>query len=366
MNGDKDCPNSDLVTGFTAYRVAAEKKAIKKAAKKAAEPKDQEEQELLADDEEEDDETRDQEKKAKKEKKQKKESKKKADKKAGTDETGKKGTDGEKKKKPPPPKAPVVDVKNELWPEHPAEKITKKRGKKAAKEEATEPPAGVTKEDKATAKKKRPQRGVKKEGIAPEVIITGEDRGSPARVSEDDELLVVGEKSDPLVKIFLPQGYNTAVITPTKEEVPDADAGEVVHVVHQSQEDLNYWKNVLARMQRVKNWNSLAKMCKSPITGEKNALPDFPPLPDRHADIRMTSDAECLISQQLLDPEFQKQNAEDLFGGRLFAIKSRPDGACFFNSISRLIYGDQNHAVEMRARLVREAVVREDMYMDHE
>ena len=46
-------------------------------------------------------------------------------------------------------------------------------------------------------------------------------------------------------------------------------------------------------------------------------------------------------------------------------VCTKGDGNCFIYSLSRIVYGDENHFVEMKVRLIVEAVRHIDVYLDH-
>lgn len=48
-----------------------------------------------------------------------------------------------------------------------------------------------------------------------------------------------------------------------------------------------------------------------------------------------------------------------------FTINTTGDGSCFLHAASRLAYGNENHVVEMRVRLIMEAVLHREWYCSH-
>lgn len=85
----------------------------------------------------------------------------------------------------------------------------------------------------------------------------------------------------------------------------------------------------------------------------------FAAVPDEAVNIRLDTDPVCFMGRVTMPPE------EDLneFIKTAFAIRTIPDGSCFYHACSRLQYGRQGFAMEMRVRLIVEFLMNEDRYL---
>ena len=50
----------------------------------------------------------------------------------------------------------------------------------------------------------------------------------------------------------------------------------------------------------------------------------------------------------------------------VFPIRTSADGSCFYNAISRLCYGNEKHALELRVRTIHDAVMHKKNYLCHD
>ena len=50
----------------------------------------------------------------------------------------------------------------------------------------------------------------------------------------------------------------------------------------------------------------------------------------------------------------------------LFPVESNGGGSCFYYSLSRLVYGNELHCIEMRVRVVHEGIMNMNLYLDHD
>ena len=51
---------------------------------------------------------------------------------------------------------------------------------------------------------------------------------------------------------------------------------------------------------------------------------------------------------------------------RLFSVYTTGDKSCFYYTLSRLVYGDESHCVEMRVRVIVEGVKNMNLYLNHD
>jgi len=73
----------------------------------------------------------------------------------------------------------------------------------------------------------------------------------------------------------------------------------------------------------------------------------------------------CRLQSDVHDPLAFRFLPEDCHIRRPFPIKATPDGNCFSNAVSRLLFGTQDFATEVRVRLIVEGVVHKALYLDN-
>ena len=111
------------------------------------------------------------------------------------------------------------------------------------------------------------------------------------------------------------------------------------------------WNEILKAFRQCKEFEDLEKRVdQMPDTG--NIMLNFnKKFPNEQCD---------LISKAIIPEDCPWKKSE------CFPIQSTADGDCFFNSLSRLCFGDQNHSTELRVRLIIEAVRQKHLYLDNE
>jgi len=110
----------------------------------------------------------------------------------------------------------------------------------------------------------------------------------------------------------------------------------------------NNWHCIIQKLQKCRTYQELETKVKELETEE-------------HISVKwnrlMSSDKKDIIAQSLIP--------EDCVLNDAVAVYSSPDGSCFFNSLSRLCYGNEMHAEEIRVRTIIEAVRNKSSYLDH-
>lgn len=280
--------------------------------------------------------------------------------------------------------AKKVDVENRHWdPETDKPKGgTKKKGtgnggKKAAeKKDKDSAPEPVDKEKDPTAGRRRSSRNQapkptetekgklkpKQQPVAP--TSTEKDKLSPEEKDAmnkdlDEGIRYLGSDHSKVVKILVPKGYRTTqIVVPEKKRLKPSEKLILPYLITQFDGE---WPVYLGKMKSCRNWPELQNMCRE--------MPPMPKLPSALPfDTRLDTDCTDIIASQLY-PDDWKDDEYPLGGDQEvvmpFPIRTMPDGACFFNAASRLAYGDQGHSIEMRVRVIREAVVHEKRYLEH-
>lgn len=113
------------------------------------------------------------------------------------------------------------------------------------------------------------------------------------------------------------------------------------------------WKGYHGRILSCNSYGDL----KSMVKGEKH----IPPLPLEFAGDAQYEDDEIDNFSLTLIPfdvptKFKNHQPVEIF----------PEGNCFFRSLSRLVYGNERHHLEMRCRVVDDLVRYEDNYVSHD
>ena len=111
------------------------------------------------------------------------------------------------------------------------------------------------------------------------------------------------------------------------------------------------WKNILNRMEKCCNFDDLKRY----VLGLKlSSLPsEFKGLQ------QMRNDKRDALAFKFLPNDIGVDRSE------LFPVATSGFGSCFYYSLSRLVYGDELHSVEMRVRVVHEGIVNMKLYLDH-
>ena len=128
--------------------------------------------------------------------------------------------------------------------------------------------------------------------------------------------------------------------------------------------------NVTAKRSKKFNWKSLhnrflsCKTFKALERIAKNEGLNVPPLPPCFVgEIRVKDDKIDRLSQMHM-PAANKVPAK--FKSGYIPIQISADGNCALRSFSRIVYGDENHHLEMRCRIVIDSVLNMQNYTDHE
>ena len=112
------------------------------------------------------------------------------------------------------------------------------------------------------------------------------------------------------------------------------------------------WNGILHRMGKCSNFEDLKryvinlKMRSLPSKFEKNK--------------QLDSDRRDALAYQFLSSDVGVNR------GQLFPVASSGGGSCFYYSLSRLVYGDESHCVEMRVQVVHEGIMNMRLYLDHD
>ena len=109
------------------------------------------------------------------------------------------------------------------------------------------------------------------------------------------------------------------------------------------------WYAIIAKMGEHRNYNELETYVKN--------LPKLPVL--------QTVYCNKQLSHDVADPCAERDFPEDCPVNNPLPVTTIGNGNCLFNALSRLVYGDQAHAIEMRVRLVVEAVMNKDRYLNN-
>ena len=115
----------------------------------------------------------------------------------------------------------------------------------------------------------------------------------------------------------------------------------------------HFWTTVLGHFAAMRSFDELQKYI---IMDHGDVFSHLPELPAFQGNQHQPNDQIDMIAMQ------------DLPGDQPFAhpfpISTRADGNCFANSLSHIVYGNENHSDEMRVRLVVDAVINKKQYLD--
>ena len=112
------------------------------------------------------------------------------------------------------------------------------------------------------------------------------------------------------------------------------------------------WDNILKTMKSFKNFHSLARYVRT--------LPDFHEFSSLVGNRHLPHYRRDALAHLLIPDDSPVIREEG------FPMYTHGDGNCFLYSLSRIIYGHEDHHVEMKVRLIVEAVRDMDHYLDHE
>lgn len=148
----------------------------------------------------------------------------------------------------------------------------------------------------------------------------------------------------------LPKDYQYSYIYGSMRGVKSqGDIGIQKHSGATSDKD---WKNYLKYFQGCTNWLAMKTLV-------ENVIPAFDNIPDQLCDFHLATDTEDLIASHCMA-------VQDVPYDDPFAVRTLPDGDCLFHALSRLIYGNQHRHIELRVRMLYEAVKNEDWYLSHD
>ena len=112
------------------------------------------------------------------------------------------------------------------------------------------------------------------------------------------------------------------------------------------------WKNILNEMEKCSNFEDLKRYVL------KLKLPS---LPKQFKGLRqLDSDRRDVLACQFIPGDVGVDRNE------LFPVASSGGGSCFYYSLSRLVYGNELHCIEMRVRIVHEGIVNMESYLNHD
>ena len=121
-----------------------------------------------------------------------------------------------------------------------------------------------------------------------------------------------------------------------------------------SENSYNVWRvdyaAVLKRYQKSKDFDELTTEVKKCIVNP-NVKVSFNRI--------MTTDKIDRLAQEMIPSDYsEKVDA--------CAVATSPDGSCFFNALSRLCFGNESRATELRVLTINEAVMNKEKYLDHD
>ena len=157
----------------------------------------------------------------------------------------------------------------------------------------------------------------------------------------------------------IPEGYyiHETVLGEQDRPKPDYDYKQKASVE-------GHEKKWVARLKLLAGATTIAELCQVLMSEGfcgKTTQGTLEPLPTRFVNVRLDTDPECLQAKMALPLDILELNRS---WTSAFAIRTPPDGNCFFRTISRLVYGDTMHHVEMRVRCIFEGVMNSDRYTD--
>lgn len=114
-----------------------------------------------------------------------------------------------------------------------------------------------------------------------------------------------------------------------------------------------YWSQKMADFAGKTSYEELERYI---LHEKKDEISRIPPIDFLVGNTDFPSYVEDFSARAQIPSDFLMKNS--------LAVCSRPDLNCFFNSLSIVAYGDQNHAAEMRVRVVIEGVQNKEKYLD--
>ena len=159
----------------------------------------------------------------------------------------------------------------------------------------------------------------------------------------------LGASEGAFANFTLPRGYNPMTVYRARNR-PTAGRVEKAHLPSELMDD-DAWYLQHAFFFCAENWGQFRIIVDN--------MPPLDNIPDQVIDFQLDTDYNDPIAQHVLpvaDVPYEKP----------YAVKCRPDGDCLFNAISRLMYGTQSRAEELRVRMLFEAVRNEVWYLQHD
>ena len=118
------------------------------------------------------------------------------------------------------------------------------------------------------------------------------------------------------------------------------------------------WNSLYHRFLSCKTFGALERA----VNGDANNVPALPSC--FVGQIQVGDDKLDRLSSQKYMPADSEIAIQ--FKSDYMPIHISPDGNCFLRSLSRLVYGNENHHIEMRCRIVIDSVQNMKNYTDHE
>ena len=113
------------------------------------------------------------------------------------------------------------------------------------------------------------------------------------------------------------------------------------------------WNNTLAEMGLCNNFDDLVRCV--------DRLGELPALSKNFKGIRQSNgDKRDYLAYDSVPVDVGISKDE------LFPVSTSGAGSCFYYALSRLVYGNENHCVEMRVRVVVEGIRNMNLYLDHD
>ena len=165
------------------------------------------------------------------------------------------------------------------------------------------------------------------------------------------ELLGIEKKSMWKLDFELPTEYRVHCTKLLPNERMVAFENVTVPEYEQTATNSRVFKLHLASMQGIKTWDALVA-----VVRRISIRPLTPP--GEYRRVLLNWDPEDLQSRPFIPLE--RVNLVNPF-----AIRTAPDGSCFCHAASRLAFGNQNHAAEMRVRLIIEMVTNIHELLSH-
>lgn len=173
------------------------------------------------------------------------------------------------------------------------------------------------------------------------------DLTAPLPESDPAELLGVSEGA--FADFEPPRKYNPTAVHRSRWR-PKTNEVKNVYSPCKTTDD-EKWSEYRSLFMVAKNWGVFRII--------QRKLPDLDNIPDQIINCRLNTDFEDLIAKHVLpvtEVPFEFP----------YAVRCQPDGDCLFNAISRLMYGNQGRAEELRVRMLIEAVQNEEWYLDQD